>query len=123
MPAGMFVEAHNRRFDPDIFEQFVVEERLYQMRDMCQWCRLHWTIALHDLNVRFNDHQRLAKFDRLSVFDEYFEDAPRDVTFDFVHHFHGFDDTQAVTRLDGVAFVDKRWVLGGRRCIIGADHR
>ena len=28
MPAGMFVDADNRRFDPDVTQQLVIEQRL-----------------------------------------------------------------------------------------------
>jgi hypothetical protein len=54
--------------------------------------------------------QRLAEFDRLRVFDEHLSDDAFDLGFDFVHHFHGFDDAD-----DGVGvYFRTDFDVGGR---------
>src|SRR6218665_42294 len=46
----------------------------------------------------FDDQHRLAKFDRLCVFDQDVGDRAGFFGFDRVHDFHGFDDQQGGAR-------------------------
>src|SRR4029077_10194779 len=74
------------------------------------------------LGRSFDDHQRLAKLDRLAVLDENLHHRAGARRRDLIHGFHGFDEEQRVAGLDLAADFDEgpRARLGPD--VGGADH-
>src|SRR6185312_4344645 len=75
------------------------------------------------LTILFNDHERLAEFDRLAVLDEYLRHRTCARRWDLVHRFHRFDDQQRLSGRYLGADIDERLGAGLRRPIGGTDHR
>src|ERR1700734_79690 len=80
-------------------------------------------ITTFSIIALFDDEQRLAELDRLTVLGEDRRDAPCLVGFDLVHHLHRFDDAEYLADLDFHAELDEG--LGPRSGggVISADHR
>lgn len=55
-----------------------------------------------------NSEKRLPVFHGLAIFDEYSHDFTRNVSFNFIHQFHRFDDAKHLPRVHLRAHVDKR---------------
>src|ERR1700733_12313366 len=70
----------------------------------------------------FNNHQRLAEFDRLAVFDQDLRHGAGTRRRNLVHRLHGFDDQQRLSDRDLAADLDKRLGAGLGGPIGGADH-
>src|SRR5229473_8336500 len=67
--------------------------------------------------------ERLAVFNRLSVFGEDAQHLAAHVGFNLVHEFHGFDDTQGLARFHVPADLHKRLRAGTWRRVIRAHNR
>src|SRR6059058_2779816 len=86
--------------------------------------RILSNIAAPDVDeFLFNDHERLAEFDRLAVFDENLRHRSRTRRRDLVHRLHRFDDQQGLPGRYLAADVDERLRAGLGRPIGGTDHR
>src|SRR5262245_38736120 len=59
-------------------------------------------------NISFDDHQRLAEFDRLAVLDQDLGHRPRARGGDLVHGLHRFDDEERLARPHLAANLDER---------------
>ena len=51
----------------------------------------------------FDNKERLVILDGLAVFKLDLQDPARELCFDFIHQFHGFDDAENLAFLDSVA--------------------
>src|SRR6516225_2255161 len=71
----------------------------------------------------FDDHQRLAEFDRLSVFDENLDDGPCARRRNLVHGLHRFDNQKGVAHPHAAAHLDKRPGARFRTEVSGPYHR
>src|SRR6186713_163266 len=71
----------------------------------------------------FYQEQRLVIFHRRSIFDEYFYDPAFDFTFDLIEKFHGFDDTDHLSRFDIITHVDERRLIRRGTPVESTDHR
>ena len=56
----------------------------------------------------FNDHQRLAVFNRLCIFDQYGFNDSRNIGLDLVEDFHGLDNANRFTLGNAVTNADER---------------
>ena len=70
-----------------------------------------------------DDKQRLAKLDRLAVFDQDFLDDAGSVSIDFVQEFHRFDNAQGVALFDDRANFNECWRAWSGGAVEAADHR
>ena len=77
----------------------------------------------HRVPRSLDDDQRLAEFDRHTVFDQYMRDFARLRCGDRVHGLHGFDDEERLPDLYSVADIAERACPRFRRTVGGADHR
>src|SRR6266481_2901256 len=88
--------------------------------------RIFWNIsvgAVSFLAAWTYAEERLAVFNRLSVFGEDAQHLAADIGFNLVHEFHGFDNAQGLTRLHVPANLDKRLRSGTGRRVIRAHNR
>ena len=67
--------------------------------------------------------EALAVFDRLTVFDEDFEDRALSLGLNLVHDFHGLNDANNGGFHDFGADIRKRLTFRGGRSVKRADHR
>src|SRR5690606_8957461 len=80
--------------------------------------RTFWNI----LSALFDDDQRLAVFDRLTVLEQDRSDGARARRGYLVHRLHGFDDEKGLALLDLLADLDEWLGARCRRSVGGADH-
>src|SRR5580704_16199210 len=78
---------------------------------------------LSNIEPSFDDHQRLAVFDRLTVRDENLNHRAGARRRDLIHRLHRFDDEQRLAGLHLAADVDEGTRARCRAEIDGADHR
>src|ERR1700730_11291492 len=71
----------------------------------------------------FNNHQRLAEFDRLAVLDKNLRHRARARRWNLVHRLHRFDDQKRLPDRHLGADFDERFGAGFGGPIGGADHR
>src|ERR1700739_934525 len=74
------------------------------------------------LQVSFDDHQRLAEFDRLTVLDQDLHDRAAAWRRNLVHRLHRFDDEERVAARDAAANLDIGARARGGADIGGAHH-
>jgi len=67
--------------------------------------------------------QRLAEFHRFGVFHQNLRDNAFDFSFDFIHHFHRFDDAYNGFKVNFSANFNVARGLRGWRAVKSADHR
>src|SRR6185437_7052464 len=79
--------------------------------------------TLSNILCLFDDNERLAELDRLTVLDKDRRDLAGVRGGDLVHRFHGFDDEQRVALCNLRADLDECRRAGLGRAIGGADHR
>src|SRR5579871_1814913 len=73
----------------------------------------------HSLFASFDDHQRLAELDRLTVLDQDLDDGAAARSRNLIHGLHGFDDEQRLARAHAAADLDERTCAGLRPHIGG----
>ena len=70
----------------------------------------------------FNDYQRLAVFDRSTVFNQNFFNDTGFLGFDFIHQLHGFDDAQSISDFNLLADFDKSGGVRAGGAVERTDH-
>src|SRR5579862_1259029 len=78
---------------------------------------------LSNIELSLDDHQRLAIFDRLAVFDENLNHRAGARRWDLIHRLHRLDDEQRLAGLHLAADFDEGPRARRRAEIGGADHR